>query len=337
MRLLCRDTAIDLGGRTVRMHVRGRGVVASEPAVLARSVGNDRVLAFGVRALELAARRGDVALVRPISDGVPAEAVEAEILLRRMIHAHHRLRVMAKPRIAVVVPSSLTQVQSRAVREVAFQAGARRVDLVPKPFAAAVGAGVLPSRAEGLALVADIGARLTDVGVTGRGTVVSARVVRVGGIRLDEAIAAYALRRYDVALSPAAAERARRTVGVVPPGDAGRATRVRVPCLRPEARPGPGRTQEVLLTSGDVRRAVAAPLTAVVDTIVDVLATCPPDLAGGLLASGLTLTGGAARMPGLAEFVAAETGMPVRVAADPVYAAVRGAARLAFSRGAAAG
>lgn len=317
----CRDTAVDLGSATVRVHVEGRGVVVREPSALARSVENGRIVAVGAAALELARKGAGVVLIRPVRDGVPAEAGETESMLRHLLRGHHRNRYLAKPRMAVAVPSGLTPVQAQAVRDAAYQAGARQLTVVPKPVAAALGADV-PVHGADTAIVADIGAEVTDVGVITYGTLVGSHMVRVGGAALDRAIVSAIRREHGIVLPAVAAEAAKLAVGAAAPR--GRRRNRQILVHGRDVRSGLPRS--VVLSSDDVCRAIAAPVAAIVDAVRVGIGGCSPEIAGELMAAGLTLTGGTAALPGLDRLLHAETGLRTSVAANAADAAVTGAA-----------
>ncbi|MFB4319516.1 rod shape-determining protein [Actinomadura sp. 21ATH] len=319
--LSCRATAIDLGSAMVRMYVDGRGLVASQPSAIARELGTGRLLATGTAALALANREHGVRLVQPIRDGVPAEAEETEDLLRHLLRTHHRRRYMAKPRMAITVPSQISQVQLGAVRLAAFGAGARRLTLVPVPIAAAAGAG-LPARGEDVAIVADIGAHVTDVGVVMGGELLTGHTARVGGTTMDEAIAAHVRREYGLLIAPLTAETVKLAVGAAVPPDRDVQTIVHGKDRDTDL----PRTAEV--SAAGIHEAIAPALDAVVRAVRTAIADSPPEMAGHFFSSGITLTGGAARMPGLADLIRESTGLRARVAENAAEATVRGAATL---------
>lgn len=316
-----RDTAIDLGSATVRMHVRDRGVVCREPSLLARCRRTGRILALGRPAREMAGRNPDVTLVRPIREGAPTETDEAEYLMRHLVRRHHRRHYTARPRLVVTVPSGLSSVHFRALQFSAYQAGARRLTLVPTPIAAAIGMGMTSSARPEVAVVADIGADLTDVGVIAFGGLVTSHTAQVGGSALDRAIVALVRREQNVALSVSAAETAKLEVGAVPPLGR-RPVRQTVVHGRDIAT---GMPREVVLTTGDIGRAIAGPVAEIVEAIGAGLAGCSPEISGDLLGVGVTLTGGTARLPGLERLIRDRTGLAARIGDDTGDAAVLGA------------
>ncbi|WP_019631938.1 rod shape-determining protein [Actinomadura atramentaria] len=318
-----RGTALDIGGSTLRMHVAGRGLVVSEPTVLARCAASGRTLAVGDRALALADRRAGVDLVRPVWNGVPRDTADVEILIRKLLRAHHRSHYMARPQMAVTAPSVMTPLQRQTMEEVAYRAGARKVSVVPVPLAAAIGAG-LPEGGREIAVVADIGAQVTDVGVMAFGGLVGSVTAPVGGEALDAAIMAWVREELHLLISPDAAEEVKIAVGALDPR--GRRRRQRTLVHGTDLRTGLPRGEVV--TATDVERAIEGPVRAIAAAVREGLSDCPPDMAGEMVSAGLTLTGGSARLPGLHRLLATETGLPTRVAPNAEVAAVSGAAAL---------
>ncbi|MGI5166542.1 rod shape-determining protein [Spirillospora sp. CA-253888] len=300
----CRAVAADLGSTTARLFVEGRGVVAVEPSMLARCAWTGRLLGAGA---ETEALMGPgVKLVRPIRDGVPADPDGTEALLRGLLRRHLGKRYMAKPRLAITVPSTVTPLQYRAVQQIAYKAGARRVTVVPTPLAAARGAVERPN-----AVIADIGAEVTDIGLLGCDGLVSAHGIMSGSAALNRAIVTLARREHDLLVSEEEADAAKLASGGVVRG---RDVHTGMP-------------REASLSAQEVRRVLAGPSAAIAEAVREGLAECPPDLAADLLNNGVTLTGGGARMPGLPELIREATGVPVRIADEPEEAAVKGAAR----------
>ncbi|MFE9101835.1 rod shape-determining protein [Actinomadura geliboluensis] len=324
-----RDTAIDLGSDTVRMHVRDRGVVCREPSVLARSRDTGHILALGRPAREMAGRNPDVTLVRPIRAGAPTETDEAEYLMRHLVRRHHRRHYTARPRLVVTVPSGMTSVHYRALQFSAYQAGARRLTLVPTPIAAAIGMGMTSSTRPEIAVIACVGADVTDTGVIAFGGLVTSHTARVGGSSLDRAIVAMVRREHGVALSESAAERAKLEVGAVPPLGR-RPVRQTVVTGRDITT---GMPREVVLTTLDIGRAISGPVTEIVDAIRAGLTGCSPEISGDLVSVGITLTGGCARLPGLERMIRERTGLEARLGDDTGDAAVLGAGEVLRSAG----
>ncbi|TDD94771.1 rod shape-determining protein [Actinomadura rubrisoli] len=316
-----RDTAIDMGSATVRMHVKDRGVVCREPSLLARSRRTGQILALGLPAQQMAGRDSDVALVRPIREGAPTETDEAEYLMRHLVRRHHRRHYMARPRLVVTVPSGMTSVHYRALQFSAYQAGARRLTMVPTPIAAAIGMGMTEAGPE-IAVIADIGADLTDVGVIAFGGLVTSHTAAVGGSDLDRAIVALVRREHGVTLSAAAAEEAKIAVGAVP--CVGRQPIRQAPVDGRDATTGLPR--RVVVTTTDVQRAIEGPVSKIVEAVHAGLRGCSPEVSGELLSVGVTLTGGTARLPGLERLIRDRTGLDAWLGDDTGDAAVIGAA-----------
>lgn len=324
-----RDTAIDLGSATVRMHVENRGVVCREPSLLARSRQTGKILALGTPAREMAGRNPDVTLVRPIREGAPTETDEAEWLMRSLVRHHHNKFHMARPRVVATVPSGMSSVHYRALQFAAYQAGARRLTLVPTPIAAAIGMGMTSAGRSEIGVVAVIGADLTDVGVIAFGGLVTSHTVPVGGSSMDRAIAALVRREQGVTLSLAAAEQAKIEVGAVPP--LGRRPAKQTVVTGRDV--SSGLPRQVVLTTADVQRAIEGPLARIVEAVRSGLTGCGPEVSGDLLSVGVTLAGECARLPGIDRLVRERIGLAARVGDETGDAALLGAAEVLRSAG----
>jgi rod shape-determining protein MreB and related proteins len=320
----CRDTAVDLGSRTARVHVRGRGVVAVVPSLLATDAQTGRCLAVGERALEMqAAPPGDAHFSWPFDGGVPADSQAVQWLLRHLLRTAHRRRHLANPRMAVAVPSQITNVQQRALAVAATGAGARWLAIVPVPLAAALGAG-LPLDEPHAVMVVDFGAVVTDIAVMAMGSIVAARTVRVGGQDLDKAIIAYVRREQEVLLGVNVAATLKARIGIDGPWEYAPS-----PFLVHGRDVRNGLPRPVMLSPAEITAAVAHPLETVVAAVRATLADCPPQMVCDLASNGVTLTGGGARFAGLAALLRDRLGLPARVAdEDPAAAVVLGAAAL---------
>ncbi|MFG2091727.1 rod shape-determining protein [Spirillospora sp. NPDC048823] len=316
-----RDTAIDMGSATVRMHLRDRGVVCREPSLLARCRHTGRILALGGPAQEMAGRNPEVTLVRPVREGAPTETDAAEYMMRALVRRHQKRHYTARPRLVVTVPSGLSAVHYRALRFSAYQAGARRLTLLPTPIAAAIGMGMTSSMRSEVTVIANIGADVTDVGVIAFGGLVTSHTVLIGGSALDRAIVDLVRREHQVSLSHSAAEAAKLKVGAVPP--LGRRPVKQVEVNGRDIATGMPRT--IVLTTVDVGRAIAGPVAEIVDAIGVGVSGCSPEISGELLSVGVTLTGGSARLPGLDRLIRDRTGLGARVGDDTGDAAVLGA------------
>lgn len=319
--LLGRDLAVDLGTANTLVYVRGRGVVLDEPSVVAVDARDGSVVAVGRRAKEMVGRTaGHLLAVRPLKDGVIADFDLTEQMLRYFVHEVHRARYFAAPRMVVCVPSGITSVERRAVRDAADNAGARTVHLIEEPMAAAIGVGLPVTEPTG-SMVIDVGGGTTEVAVISYGGVVCSRSVRVAGDELDEAVVTYARKQHSLMLGERTAERVKTEIGSAFPLSDDPGSEVRGRDLVT------GLPRTLLLSAGEVRRALDEPVAAIVDAVRATLDTCPPELAGDVMASGMVLTGGGALLKGLDQRLRHETGIAVRTADDPLTSVALGAGR----------
>ena len=314
------DLAIDLGTANTVIYQRGRGIVLDEPSVVAVDRRTQRLIAAGNRAKEMLGRTPDhVEAVRPLKDGVVSDADVTERMLRYFVEQVGPSKIV-RPRIVVCVPSEVTGVERRALEDSALRSGARRVYIVEEAMAAALGAG-LPVNETRAQMVVDIGGGTTDVAVISLGGIVTSRSVRVGGDEIDEAIISLVKAEYSLLLGERSAEDIKIGVGSVFPLSQELTTRVRGRDLIT------GLPKTVQISSPEVRRAIETPVVTITDVVRSVLDVCPPELAGDILDSGVTLTGGGALLRGWTERLRHELGVPVTVADDPIRAVARGAGR----------
>jgi rod shape-determining protein MreB len=319
--LVGRDMAVDLGTANTLVYVRGRGVLVDEPSVVAIDETTGELVAVGRDAKRLVGRTPEeISVVRPLQDGVIADFEATEQMLRHFIALVHRRRYFAKPRMVVCVPSGITAVEQRAVKEAGYQAGARRVFIIEEPMAAAIGAGLPVHRATGN-MVVDVGGGTTEVAVISLGGVVTSISVRTAGDALDRAITAWMKKQHALLLGEATAEEVKTTLGSAFPGPADREAEIRGRDLVS------GLPRTVTVTSGEVRSAIEEPLRAIIDAVRVTLDQTPPELAGDIMDRGIVLTGGGALLRGLDERLRHETGMPVHVAEDPLTSVALGAGR----------
>lgn len=318
------DIAIDLGSRSVRVHVRGRGKVVAQPPLLAVCARTGRMLAAGDSAAEMRKRALPwVRFERPFEAGIPMDTDPASRLLRRLVRAAQGRRpYLVKPRLAVAVPTTLTDVQERALREVLYSVGTRQAHLVPTPMAAALGAN-LPVDGTHATMVVDVGATATSVAVLAWGGLICSHHSLAGGDALSRAIAHLIRHRDGLLIAEQTAEEAKLTVGAVHPRGRQR-TRRMVVHGRNLVTGLPGAT---VLSSVDVERAVAGPLAEIVRSVRAALALCPPELSADIIPTGMLLTGGGARLKGLPAVLREATGLPVRLAEDSEDAVITGVAR----------
>lgn len=315
-----RDLAVDLGTANTLIHEQGRGIVLDEPSVVAVEVGTDRLLAAGADAKEMLGRHpGQVRVVRPMRHGVIDDVDLAELMLRYFV-ARLRPSRLLRPRMVVCVPAAVTGVERRALEEAAARSGARRVHVLEESLAAAIGAGLPVEGTQG-SMVVDIGAGTTDVAVLSLGGIVNAASIRCGGDDVDAAIVAHVRDEYGLLVGERTAEEIKTEVGSAFPLSEEVSLRVRGRDL------ATGLPRTVSLSSQEIRRAIDAPVLQVRELIRSTLDACPPEIAGDVLAAGVALTGGGARLPGLVERLRHELGVPVTLSEDPSGAVVRGAGR----------
>ena len=319
--ILGRDMAVDLGTANTLVYVRGRGVLLNEPSVVALDAETQEILAVGSEAKQMLGRTpGGITAIRPLKDGVIADFESTEQMLRLFIQRVHRRRYFAKPRLVICVPSGITAVEQRAVKEAGYQAGARRVYIVEEPMAAAIGAGLPVHEATGN-MVVDVGGGTTEVAVISLGGVVTSLSIRTAGDDLDAAIVSWMKKEYSLMLGERTAEEVKLTLGSAFPLAQEPEAEIRGRDLVS------GLPRSVLVSSADVRLALEEPLQDIVDAVRTTLDRTPPELAGDIMDRGLVLTGGGALLRGLDERLRHETGMPVHIADDPLHSVAIGAGR----------
>lgn len=302
---------IDLGTANVLLYVKGRGLVVREPSVVALDRNAGKILAVGAKALEMLGKTpSHIVAVRPLRDGVIANYNVTETMLRHFLRQVTRLR-LGRPTVTICVPAGVTSVERRAVREAALSAGAAKAFLIEEPLAAAIGAGVDMQKPGGT-MVVDIGGGTTDVAVLSMGAVVVSESVRVAGDRLDDAISRMLRRQYNLMVGERTAEGLKVQLGSAWPMAEPRRMEVRGRDLVN------GLPRTVLAGSDEIREALLEPVGSIVDTVKAVLERTPPELAADLLDNGIVLTGGGALLAGLDELLHRSTGVPVRVADDPI-------------------
>ncbi|MEO9325590.1 rod shape-determining protein [Nocardioides sp. C4-1] len=319
--IIGRDMAVDLGTANTLVYVRRKGVVLDEPSVVAINETTGEVLAVGHDAKNMVGRTPDnITTLRPLKDGVIADFEATEQMLRWFIQQAHRRRYMAKPRMVICVPSGITAVEQRAVKEAGYQAGARRVYIVEEPMAAAIGAGLPVHQATGN-MVVDVGGGTTEVAVISLGGIVTSLSIRTAGDELDAAIVSWMKKEHSLMLGERTAEEVKMTLGSAFPSTDEPVAEVRGRDLVS----GLPRTVEV--SAAQIRQALEEPLHAIVDAVRVTLDQTPPELAGDIMDRGIVLTGGGALLRGLDERIRHETGMPVHVADNPLVSVALGAGR----------
>jgi rod shape-determining protein MreB len=318
---LGRDMAVDLGTANTLVYVRRRGIALNEPSVVALNTHTGKIVAVGVQAKRMIGRTpGSIVAVRPLKDGVIADFDVTERMLRYFIQQVHRRRHPAKPRLVVAVPSGITGVEQSAVKEAGRQAGARRVYVIEEPVAAAIGAG-LPVHEPVGNMVVDVGGGTTEVAVIALGGIVTCDSIRVGGDEMDHAIIAFVKKEHALMLGERTAEQIKMAIGSACPSPEEPHLQIRGRDLVS------GLPKTIVISGGEVRRAIAGPVSAVVDIVKTTLDKCPPELAGDVMDRGIALTGGGALLRGLDERLGEETGMPVCLADNPLESVVLGAGK----------
>jgi rod shape-determining protein MreB len=316
---LGRDMAVDLGTANTLVYVRGRGIVLNEPSVVAINTNTGKIVAVGIEAKRMIGRTpGNIVAVRPLKDGVIADFDVTERMLRYFIQKVHKRRHFAKPRIVVAVPSGITGVEQRAVKEAGYQAGARRVYIIEEPMAAAIGAG-LPVYEPTGNMVVDIGGGTTEVAIISLGGIVTSQSVRVGGDELDQAVISFSKKEYSLMLGERTAEEIKMAIGsAYPGGDDEPHAEIRGRDLVS------GLPKTIVISSEEVRRAIEEPVNAIVDAVKTTLDKCPPELSGDIMDRGIALTGGGALLKNLDERLREETGMPIHLVDNPLDSVVLG-------------
>ncbi len=318
---LGRDLAIDLGTANTLIYVRGQGVVLDEPSVVAINVNDGRPVAVGLEAKRMMGRTPNhIKAIRPLKDGVIADFEVCEKMLRYFIQKVHASK-WSKPRMVICVPSGITGVEQRAVQDAAEYAGARKpVHIIEEPMAAAIGAD-LPVHEPSGNMIVDIGGGTTEVAVISLGGIVTAQSVRVAGDELDDAVLQYVKKEFSLAIGDRTAEEIKIQMGTAWPMEEELTADIRGRDLIS------GLPRTIQLTTEHVREALAEPISAIVDAVKTTLDKTPPELAADIMEDGITITGGGALIGGLDERLTHETGMPIRVADEPLYSVVIGSGR----------
>jgi len=318
---LGRDLAIDLGTANTLIYVRGQGIVLDEPSVVAINANDGRPVAVGLEAKRMIGRTPNhIKAIRPLKDGVIADFEVCEKMLRYFIQKVHASK-WSKPRMVICVPSGITGVEQRAVQDAAEYAGARKpVHIIEEPMAAAIGAD-LPVHEPSGNMIVDIGGGTTEVAVISLGGIVTAQSVRVAGDELDEAVLQYIKKEFSLAIGERTVEEIKIQMGSAWPMEQEITADIRGRDLIS----GLPRTLQV--TTEHIREALAEPISAIIDAVKTTLDKTPPELAADIMQDGIMLTGGGALLGGLDERLSHETGMPIRVADEPLYSVVIGSGR----------
>jgi rod shape-determining protein MreB and related proteins len=306
-----RDVAIDLGTANTLVYVRGRGIVVSEPSVVAMDTNTGAVHAVGSEAKRMIGRTpANISAIRPLRHGVIADFEVTEEMLRYFMRRVDQPR-LSRPRLVMCVPSGVTEVEKRAVVDASLSAGARQVQLIEEPLAAAIGAG-LPIEEPRGHMVVDVGGGTTEVAVISLGGIVVSESVRTGGYELDDAVSAYIRRVYGLAIGQQTAEDIKVELGSAWPLRAEVEIEIRGRHL------ATGLPRSVRLSSAEVREALAEPVQAIVDAVKETLERTPPELAADVAEEGIVLAGGGVLLQGFEQRIAEETGMPTSLVESPL-------------------
>lgn len=318
------DLAIDLGTANTLVYLKGKGIVLREPSVVAvrrGERGDSKVLAVGKEAKMMLGRTpGNIVAIRPMKDGVIADFEITEAMLRHFIRKVHNRRTLVRPRIIICVPSGITQVEKRAVRESAESAGAREVFLIEEPMAAAIGAG-LPITEPTSNMVVDIGGGTTEVAVISLAGIVYSKSVRVGGDKMDEAILQHIKRKYNLLIGLSTAEIIKTTIGNAHPGD-------QVETIEVKGRDLVTGIPKILtIDSDEVRKSISEQVETIVETVRIALEQTPPELAADIVDRGIVLTGGGSLLKNLDILLREETKLPITITEDPLSTVVLGSGK----------
>ncbi len=319
------DLAIDLGTANTLVYVKGKGIVLSEPSVVAVRTDDrmkNRVLAVGLEAKNMLGRTpGNIVAIRPMRDGVIADFEVTEAMLRHFIHKVHKRRSFVRPRIIIAVPSGITQVEKRAVKESAESAGAREVFLIEEPMAAAIGAG-LPITEPICNMVVDIGGGTTEVAVISLAGIVYSRSLRVAGDKMDAAIMQYIKRKYNLLIGERTAEIIKTTIGNAYPEPEN------IETIDVKGRDLVSGIPKILtIDSEEIRISISEQIDAIVETVKIALEQTPPELAADIVDTGIVLTGGGALLKNLDRLIREESGLPITVTEDPLSTVALGSGR----------
>jgi rod shape-determining protein MreB len=317
------DMGIDLGTANTLVYVKGKGIVLCEPSVVAIQQGKNNILAVGEEAKNMLGKTpGTITAIRPLKDGVIADFEVTEAMLRYFITKVHNRRFGIAPRVVIGVPSGITAVEMRAVKDSAEHAGARTpVHLIEEPMAAAIGVG-LPIQEPAGNMIVDIGGGTSEVAIISLSGIVYCKSVRVGGDEFDEAIIQYLKRAYNLMIGERSAERVKIQIGSAYPLKEELTMEVKGRDLVA------GLPKTITINSEEVREALMEPISTIVDAVRITLERCPPELAADLVDRGIVMAGGGALLRGIDKLLSEETGLPVHIAEDPLSAVAMGTGKV---------
>jgi len=316
------DMGIDLGTANTVVYVKGKGIVLTEPSVVAIQKETNRILAVGNEAKRMLGRTpGSIVAIRPLKDGVIADFEITENMIKYFIRQVHNRKALISPLVVVAVPSGITEVEKRAVEDSTARAGARDVFLIEEPMAGAMGVG-MPVHEPAGNMIIDIGGGTTEVAIISLAGIVFSRSVRVGGDEMDEAIIQYMKRSYNLMIGERTAEQIKIEVGAAVPLDEPLTIEVKGRDLVA------GLPKTLPVNSEEIREAIAEPVSTIVESVRVSLERCPPELSADLVDSGIVMVGGASQLRGLDKLLSKETGLPVNVADDPLSAVALGTGKV---------
>lgn len=321
--LFSKDMGMDLGTANSLVYVKGKGIVIREPSVVAIQKDTGQVLAVGEEAKRMIGRTpGNIVAIRPLKDGVIADFDMTQSMIKYFINKALRGRsFIIRPRVVVGVPSGVTAVEERAVREAALQAGAREAYLIEEPMAAAIGAG-LPVHEPTGNMIVDIGGGTTEVAVISLGGIVTSRSIRIASDEMDEAIINHVKRTYNLMIGERTAEQIKIQIGTAYPPDKLETDEVRGRDLVS------GLPKTITITNEEIHKALSEPVSSIIDAIKATLEQTPPELAADIMDRGIVMAGGGSLLRGLDRLVSEQTGMPVHLADEPLLAVAYGAGRV---------
>ena len=321
MALFTRDIGIDLGTANTIVYMHGKGIILREPSVVAVDVKRQEIKAVGKEAKEMIGRTpGSIQAIRPLKNGVIADFEITSEMLRHFVRASLKGNPFARPRLVICIPSGVTDVERRAVEEASRAAGAKNVQLIEEPMAAAIGAGLHVEEASGC-MVIDIGGGTTDVAVISLGDIVTCSSVRTAGDDFDDAIVFYIKKKYNLLIGERTAEEIKIRIGSAFPGETEETMDVKGRNLLD------GLPKNITITSEEIREALSDPINAILDAVHSTLERTPPELAADIIVNGITLTGGGALLRGVDQLINRETGMPVHVAEQALDCVAIGAGK----------
>lgn len=319
MHMFTKDIGIDLGTANTLVFMRGKGIIMREPSVVAVDTKTDTVRCVGQEAKQVIGRTpGSIVAVRPLKDGVIADFDITTSMLKLFIKRACGAAVLFRPRIVICIPSGVTEVERRAVREAAEHAGARSVMIIEEPMAAAIGAG-LPIEEPTGNMVVDIGGGTSEVAVISLGGIVAARSIRIGGDEFDSAIIAFIKRKYNLLIGERTAEQVKINIGSAYPMEEETSMDIKGRNLVD------GLPKNISISSEEIREALSESVSLIIDAIKETLELTPPELAADIIDRGITLTGGGALLRGLSQLIQKETGIDVHVAENPLDCVAAGA------------